>query len=235
MKKYGIFILPAVILTVFIIWTILVKTVDVVYIDKIGFLGFYGLNTEVNTAITKSVNTALFDKLSDGLLIFSLITILPFAGIGVYQLITRKSLKAVDKEIYMLLVMYIITVGAYLIFEIVKINYGPTSTPEKLKASYPSSHVLASLCFIGINLFGAFHYVGEERFKIARIIYLCAGILVMGTSVVFRMLSGQHYLTDIIGGVLLSLAIIATCFAWFKFVKDNKPTEAVEAKVEDNA
>ena len=91
-----IFIVP---LVLFIIWTILVKTVDVYYIDQIGYLGFYDLNTTLNTKI-QALNTGLFDKLTDVLLILSIASVLPFAVLGVIQLIKRKSLKAVDKIIY---------------------------------------------------------------------------------------------------------------------------------------
>ena len=116
MKKFQYLLLPSITLVIFIIWTILVKTVDVQYIQDVGFLGFYNFNTALNEKI-QTLDTGLFHAISNGLLFLSFATILPFAAMGLIQLIVRKSFKKVDRIIYLLLAGYVITVVSYFIFD----------------------------------------------------------------------------------------------------------------------
>ena len=204
MKKLVYLLYPSIPLVVFIIWTILVKTIDVHYIENIGFLGFFDFNLNFNNFVV-TLNTSLFSKLSDVLLILSLATIVPFAVLGVIQLVKRKSLLKVDSILYFMLAGYVLAVFLYVVLDIAKINFSPTSTPEKLKPSYPSSHVFATIAFLSINTLGLFHYV-----KMRNSLSLCVFIgliLLCSAQIVFRAFSGEHYLTDIIGGVILSIFV----------------------------
>ena len=99
MKKYQYLLLPTITLTIFIIWTIIVKTVDVKYIQDVGFLGFYSFNTSINDKV-QSLNPTLFHAISKGLLFASFLTVVPFAIMGLVQLIVRKIFKKVDKIIH---------------------------------------------------------------------------------------------------------------------------------------
>ena len=207
MKKLQYLLLPSILLVVFIIFTILVKTVDVQYINGIGFLGFYSLNTQVNNFVV-SLDNNIFNIISNLLLYLAFASIAPFAVMGLVQLIVRKGFKKIDPVIYLLLVGYVAIVAFYFIFELVKINYSPLSTVEDLKPSYPSSHVFIFIAMLGINLFGLFHYVKMP--KTIKIVALCGVIALFIAMIVTRLLSGHHYLTDIFGGVLLSLVILTS-------------------------
>lgn len=230
MKKIQ-YLLPAIISTaLFIIWTILVKTVDVQYISNIGFLGFYNLNISVNEKI-QAMNVGLFDNVSDVLLFISLATIIPFAVVGVVQLIKNKSLKKVDPVLYIMLLGYVLMLAGYFIFEIMNVNASPVSTPEKIKPSYPSSHVLAFLSLSFIALTGLFHFVDlEKQFKIVFIVCFALADVCM---VVTRLLSGQHYLTDIIGGILLSASVITIVYGVYKLLNVENAREI--SKENENA
>ena len=201
MKKYQYLLLPTITLTIFIIWTIIVKTVDVQYIQDVGFLGFYSFNTSINDKV-QSLNPTLFHAISNGLLFASFLTVVPFAIMGLVQLIVRKSFKKVDKIIYLLLVSYVVMVIIYFIFEIVKINYSPLSVKDDLKASYPSSHVFIFINILGANLFGFLYYTRPN--KTGKIIAFCVVIGLFIAMLVFRLLSGHHYFTDIVGALFLS-------------------------------
>lgn len=230
MKKLQYLIFPAISLVAFTIWTILVKTIDVRYIDQIGFLGFYNLNTSINEMV-QTQNMSLFDKLSDVLLYLSLLTIVPFAVLGIVQLVKRKSLFKVDAILYLMLVAYALALFLYFVCDIAKINFSPLSTPEKLKASYPSSHVFSFMTYLAINLYGLFHYLKLNKLLKYGSISLYAILCVV--QIVFRLFSGNHYFTDIIGSLFLS------CFVFFTFIflvkvskveenKDEKELETIE-------
>ena len=205
MKKFQYLLLPSITLVIFIIWTILVKTVDVQYIQDVGFLGFYNFNTALNEKI-QTLDTGLFHAISNGLLFLSFATILPFAAMGLIQLIVRKSFKKVDRIIYLLLAGYVITVVSYFIFELVKINFSPLSTKGDLHASYPSSHAFIFIVFMGVNLYGLFHYAKMN--KIVKISVFCAVIALFMAMLVIRLLSGHHYFTDIVGALFLSINLL---------------------------
>ena len=219
MKKLQYLLLPSITLVVFIIFTILVKTVDVHYIQDIGFLGFYNLNTSVNNFVV-SLDNALYNKVSDLLLYFSFATILPFAIMGLVQLIKRKSLFKVDREIYIMLAGYLMAVISYFIFELVKINYSPLSTADNLKPSYPSSHAFLFITILGINLFGLLYYVKMPNW--CKIAGLCCVIILSIAMIIIRLFSGHHYLTDIIGAILLSINLLSIFASILKFSFDKK-------------
>ena len=75
-----------------------------------------------------------------------LVVCLIFAGIGVVQLIKRRSLFKVDPDIIILGVYYVVVILAYLIFEMISINYRPILINGVMEASYPSSTTLLVLC-----------------------------------------------------------------------------------------
>ena len=212
--------LPSIVLLVaFIIFTILVKTVDVHYIYKVGYLGFYTSNMNAYQSVLDLGKTNILDKVTDMGLYLSFGFVLGFAIVGVIQLIKRKSLKAVDPIIYVLLATYVISVAFYFIFEIAKINYSPLSTPEELKASYPSSHILFFYVFVVTGVISLVHYLKVNKLIIIGT-YVITGLLCLMFAL-SRLYSGQHYLSDVIGSILLSLTIIALFISLKKeFVKN---------------
>ena len=207
MKKVLNYLSPIILIVIFIIFTIMVKTVDVQYISNIGYLGFYTANMNVFNAVVDFGKTGILDKVTDIGLYLSFLFVLAFAVVGLVQLIKRKSLKKVDPIIYVLLAIYVISVAFYFIFEIVKINYSPMSVAGKLKSSYPSSHILFFSVFVVTGIISLVHY-----FKVNKIIliitYVITGLLCLVFALA-RLYSGQHYLSDVIGSLLLSGAIIS--------------------------
>lgn len=68
-----------------------------------------------------------------------------FGGIGLWQLIKRKNLFKVDKDLIYLGIYDVIVIFGYLFFEMCPINYRPILIEEILEASYPSSTTLLVL------------------------------------------------------------------------------------------
>ena len=139
-----------------------------------------------------------------------------YALIGFKQLLKRKSLFKVDKELIGLGVFYIIVMGFYVLFEIFIINYRPVLMDGQLEASYPSSHTLMALCLCGSAII--LNNMKYNKFPITKIInpilFLIMIILVMG-----RILSGVHWVSDILGGVMISTALIMFYYTYLKYLK----------------
>ena len=75
----------------------------------------------------------------------------------------------------------------------------------KLEASYPSSHTILALCTCITSLIVSKKYVSKKYIKLTNIITI---LLLFGVFL-GRMFSGVHWLSDIIGGFLISLTLIS--------------------------
>ena len=117
------FFISTILILLSIIFTILVKTID---IKEIGIAG-----TSIGFA---SINKFIFDNIgvnmiwyhiTDWLGIIPIIIAGTYALIGFIQLLKRKSILKVDKEIILLGIFYIVVIMLYIFFEKFIINYRP--------------------------------------------------------------------------------------------------------------
>ena len=108
----------------------------------------------------------------------------------------------------------------YFVFEIMKINYSPLSTAEDLKASYPSSHVMICSVMMGAAVLGLLHYakMNDDLKLLINIFYMFSTIGMAA----LRLLSGQHYFTDIIGALLVSYTILFAVNSLYRYSKNEK-------------
>ena len=139
-----------------------------------------------------------------------------FAIWGLIQLIKRKSILKVDKDILLLGAFYIAVISFYSLFEFLVINYRPVLINGNLEASYPSSTTMLSICvFISaiMALFNRVKGAGNKGIIIATFSLLTAFM------VIARIISGVHWISDIIGGVLISCALIFTYGFALKMLK----------------
>ena len=187
----------------FVLWTILVCFVDVQAIGPEGSsVGFAALNGFVHELT--GVNWFLY-TITDWLGIVPIAVALGFAILGLVQLIKRKSLWKVDHSILALGVFYIVVMAAYIFFEVVVINYRPTLIDGYLEASYPSSTTMLVMCVMptaAMQLNARIKNTVLRRFAVIAIVVFSA-FMVIG-----RLLSGVHWITDIIGGALLSAGLV---------------------------
>ena len=218
MKKLKPFIFSIVLLVVFVIYTVLVKYVDVQAIGPNGSsVGFASLNKWVHNSI--GINYELY-KFTD---YFSFVAVpigAIFAVMGVVQLIKRKSLFKVDPNILALGIFYVLTFVSYLIFEVVKLNYRPVLIEGVLEASYPSSTTVLSLIIFVSAIDQIFIYIKDRLLRNTLVVFDVTFSLYL---VIGRIISGVHWISDIIGGVLLSALLIALYFGFKSlFTKDEK-------------
>ena len=190
-------------LAVFVLWTVLVHFVDVRAIGPEGSsVGFAALNGFVHELT--GVNWFLY-TITDWLGIVPIAVALIFAILGLVQLIKRKSLWKVNHSILALGVFYLVVMAAYIFFEVVVINYRPTLIDGYLEASYPSSTTMLVMCVMptaAMQLNARIKNTVLRRFAVIAIVVFTA-FMVIG-----RLLSGVHWITDIIGGALLSAGLV---------------------------
>lgn len=203
-KKQGVsFYIGVALLVSFVIWTVLVRTVEVLPIGPCGTsVGFATLNQFVHNLT--GTNMVLY-TITDWLGLVPFFLALFFAIIGLIQWIKRKRLKMVDRSIIVLGVFYIAVIFVYFFFEYVVINYRPVLIEGRLEASYPSSTTMLVATVMPTAMMQ-----GSERIKnksIAFVINLVISVFV-GFMIVGRVLSGVHWITDIIGGALISSALV---------------------------
>ncbi len=196
-KKKGMICLSA-----FVIWTILVCIVDVQLIGPNGTaVGFASQNGWFHHMT--GVNMEIY-YLTDWLGLVPIMVCAVFAGAGLRQWIGRKSLRKVDCDILLLGAYYAVVIGCYLAFETVPVNYRPVLIEGRLEASYPSSTTLLVLSVMPTLWF----QVKRRVKKTAIIKMIRVSTIVFSAGMVGgRLLSGVHWITDIVGAVLLSAGL----------------------------
>jgi undecaprenyl-diphosphatase len=202
---------PAIVFAITLIYTLLVMFVDRQPIGPEGsVVGFASINGPVHDLF--GYNRAMY-LISYVLLFVGFGVVAAFGIMGLMQLFRRKNLLKVDRWLLTLGIIYIIVLILYVIFEKVPINYRPIILPGRteLAESYPSSHTFA-FCSICMSVWFALkHCVSDQRRL--RILRVCALVL-MVVGVMSRFLSGVHWLTDIIGGILFSATMVSLYVAW---------------------
>lgn len=195
-------------LTAFILWTVLVVYVDVQPIGpENSAVGFAALNGAFHSLT--GVHWMLY-ALTDWLGLVPIVIALSFAGLGLHQLIQRRSMLRVDRSILALGVFYIVVLAVYFLFEKVIINYRPVLIENRLEASYPSSTTMLALCILPTAMMQLSSRIraGVIRKTVLLLLAIFSAFLVVG-----RLLSGVHWLSDIFGGVLLSAGLVLF-YAW---------------------
>ena len=189
-------------LLAFAIWTVLIQTVDVrpVGVNSTD-VGFAYLNNWFHSFT--GVDFMLYN-ITDWLGLIPLAVCVIFGILGFIQLIKRKSLFKVDADIIILGVYYVILILCYLVFEMIPINYRPVLINGLMEASYPSSTTLLVLSVMPTLIFQLKHRM--KNIKLQRIVTVIT-LLFCVFMVVGRLISGVHWLTDIIGSVLLSAGL----------------------------
>ena len=128
-----------------------------------------------------------------------------FGCLGVLQLIRRRSIARVDADLYALGVFYIAVMVLYVFFELFVVNCRPILTDEGLEASFPSSHTMLALFVCGS---GAFQLNRRLPASLQKPGVLCCAALGVLTAL-GRLVSGVHWFTDILGGLLLASSLLS--------------------------
>lgn len=191
-KKYGTAIG---LLLSFVLWTVAVTRIDVAPIGPNGSeVGFATLNGWFHRLT--GVHMTLY-TITDWLGLVPIAVAFGFALLGLWQWIRRRRLCRVDTDILLLGGFYGVVIAMYLLFESVVINYRPVLIEGVLEVSYPSSTTLLTLCVMLTAL---------RRFR--RRLHTAIILVFTAITVVGRVLSGVHWLSDILGGMLVSGGLV---------------------------
>lgn len=189
-------------LAAFALWTALIQFVDVQPVGQNGTnVGFATLNTWFHglTGVHMSIYT-----ITDWLGLVPVAACLAFGVLGAVQLVRRRSLLGVDSDILLLGVHYVLVASAYLIFEMVPINYRPIPIDGVMEASYPSSTTLLVLGVMPTLWFQVERRSDNPALRKAVLAFVVAFSAFM---VAGRLVSGVHWLTDIAGSILLAAGL----------------------------
>ena len=195
-------LIGSIFIAMFAVWTVLILTVDVQPLGQNGTsIGFATFNCWFHHFT--GVNMVIY-TITDWMGLVLVAICLSFAGIGLVQLIKRRSLFRVDADIMILGVYFVIVFLAYAIFEMIPINYRPILIEGRMEASYPSSTTLLVL-----SVMPALNEQIQRRLSDIRVkrIITIAAIAFSVFMVTGRLISGVHWFTDIVGGELLSVGL----------------------------
>ncbi len=205
MKAKSKLITGVVFLLLFIGLIVMIKTVDVAAIGPEGTkIGFSGINKDIHEATGVNMTWYNITKyLGYGTLVLAGV----FALMGLVQLVQRKSLLKVDRTILTLGGLYVVVLGLYVAFDKIAINYRPVilEGETSVEPSFPSSHTMLACVVLGSTALVVGQYIKNRTLATALqvLAWIICAALVVG-----RLLSGVHWFTDIIGGVLISVALL---------------------------
>ena len=194
--------------------TILVATVDGQPVGVQGTnLGFATINTQF---FARFGQNDTFYKISSAAGIVCFVTAAGFGLFFLKQLIDRKSLSKVDRNLSILIMLYILTAALYLLFDkVLIINYRPILRDKGLESSYPSTHTVIAWVVMVSAIDQWNIYIRNEKLKTAA---TACSLIVLFIVIVTRMLAGVHWLTDIIGGMIIGDMLIA----WYRYAASRK-------------
>ena len=225
-KSSKYYIYSGVFLGLFVVLLMLLLFVDR---KPVGFNGTdLGLST-INKEFLTFAGSSHFAKiLSDILGYFSIAFGLVFACLFLYQWIKNKSLQKVEIGLFNLMIFYVVLAIIYVLFLFVTINTRPTS----LEASFPSSHTLLILAILSAGTMYLPFLTKNKKITVLLSVILMV-LMVVGT--ICRLLSGVHYLTDIMGSVFLAGAMFFALLAtnWL-FVEKQQEKQSDSKNVKED-
>lgn len=200
MKKK--WILAIALLTAFALWTVALCYIDVQPIGpRESSVGFATLNGFVHRLT--GVNMTLY-TITDWLGLVPVAIGFGFAILGLAQWIKRKHILKVDADILILGVFYILVLAVYILFETVIINRRPVLINGYLETSYPSSTTLLVLCVMPT---AALQFRSRTKGMWKKMITVAIAAFVVFV-IGGRLLSGVHWFSDIVGGILLAGGLV---------------------------
>ena len=202
-KNQKNFCIATCLLSAFLLWTAAIQFVDVQAIGPQGSsVGFATMNRFVHNLT--GVHMSLY-TITDWLSLVPLMFVMGFGTLGLIQWIKRKHLLKVDYSILVLGGFYIVVMAAFVLFEVLVINYRPVLIDGILEASYPSSTTMLVMCVMPTAVV-QFHARIKNKVLRRCVTYTITAFTAF--MVIGRLISGVHWLTDIIGGALLSAGLV---------------------------
>lgn len=126
------------------------------------------------------------------------------------EFVEAKSLSGVgvDKSLFAIVFLYVLTAIVCLIFRLAPVNFRPVQLPGQTypEVSFPSDHVVLFIVSMGSTMF-RLGDVFEGKKNLVLVLRLICGVF-MATGIIFRLICGVNWCTDIAGGMLLGTTLI---------------------------
>ena len=190
-------------LAAFVLWTAAIRLIDVRPIGpQESTVGFAALNRYVHglTGVHMSLYTV-----TDWLGLVPFGVAFGFALLGLVQWSKRKRIGKVDQSILVLGGFYLVVMAVYVFFELCVVNYRPVLIDGNLEASYPSSTTMLVLTVMPT---AAMQWNARIKKPALRRGVVSVTIVFVALMIVGRLFSGVHWITDIMGGALLSAGLV---------------------------
>ncbi len=206
-EKKNSYILAASFILAYILWTVAVSLIDVRGIGPEGSaVGFATLNGYFHDLI--GVNMSLY-VITDWLGLVPVGGAASFGVLGLVEWIKRRRITKVDGSILAMGGFYIAVMAVYFFFEKVVINYRPVLIEGCLEASYPSSTTMLTMCVMPTAMM---ELRARIKNKAVRVFVLWLMAAFTAFMVIGRIFSGVHWISDIIGGALISAGLVAAYY-----------------------
>ena len=156
----------------------------------------------------------MWELITNIALILSLIAIGVFAGLGIYQWISRKSFKKIDKQIrWMPLPLALMALTYFLFDKVWILSYRPNGSGEP---SFPSTHVMVVATIFFIITIVLPKYIKSKKLRIALEVVMFLAISLTSTG---RVLAGLHRPIDVIFGLIFAFIFSEI---YFQVIKKRK-------------
>lgn len=186
----------------FVVWTVVVKYVDVQIGGASGVaIGLGGLNIGFFNAVGSSNFWQSVTKY------LGYLTILVAVGLLVWQIVLmiRQKSWRLARHWWVLDGVLVALAVAYLTFEVLVINERPILVDGVAGASYPSSHGMLFMTVLPLAILTIWR---EIKHRPLNVIATMVFSIVLLVGVVGRTLCGLHWLTDVLGAAWFSLAAL---------------------------
>ena len=137
-----------------------------------------------------------WELITDIILISSILTLVAFFCLGVYQWITRGSIKQVDKQLRWMPLPVALMAIIYVVFDyLIILNHRPNGSGEP---SFPSTHVMVVTTIFFITTIILPKYVKN---KTLRIVLESIMVILISLTCMGRVYANMHWIVDVIGGL----------------------------------
>lgn len=216
----GLIVRGACLLAGFVVFTLLLTVMDKRPVGPEGsYVGFATINDWFFRLTGVHRFLYVFTKILGYL---SILTAVGFMGFTAAQFVRRgMDLRRVDQKLLLLMALYAATFVCYVLFEIVVVNCRPVLNADgRLDASYPSTHTLLALCVFGSLPPQLVRFLKGQR----RILFgaRIATYVLLGATVLGRLFCGWHWLTDVIGGILLAGSLLSFYYGLLAGIRSKK-------------
>ncbi len=212
MNKKTAYQLSGLFFILFLIFVFLLKNIDIRQVPDVPDtkIGFATLNNAVHSLTGVHI---IWYKITDIMGIASIGVGLIFGFVAFCQLLIRKSFFKIDGYFYCLGGLYGLLGILYLAFEKLVINTRPIimESETTAEASFPSSHTLLICAIIATAVIQLNRNIKDNRNL--KLVIDIIGAIIIAVAIIGRIISGVHWITDIIASLILTTSITFLYYA----------------------